>query len=105
VAVSVIAPLLDRLAESPPGPVEVRGTHTSWVLLSGETALKVRKPVQFAFLCRDGHGDLRAEHVVFEQRPLIVDRIEDRGCARVAGQLLGAYRRAGGDPGVQLDAR
>jgi aminoglycoside phosphotransferase family enzyme/predicted kinase len=47
---SVTAPLLDRLAESLPGPVEARETHTSWVLLSGETALKVRKPVQFAFL-------------------------------------------------------
>ena len=75
-------------------------------------------------LCRDGHGDLRAEHVVFEQSPLIVDRIEfdpglrrvdvgsdlafltmdleDRGCASVARHLLAAYRRAGGDPG---DAR
>jgi len=75
-------------------------------------------------LCRDGHGDLRAEHVVFEHDPLIVDRIEfdpalrridvgsdlafltmdleHRGCAWAARQLLAAYRRAGGDPG---DAR
>jgi aminoglycoside phosphotransferase family enzyme/predicted kinase len=74
--------------------------------------------------CRDGHGDLRAEHVVFEQPPLVVDRIEfdpalrradvgsdiaflamdleARGCGWAAEQLLAAYARAGGDPG---DAR
>lgn len=72
-------------------------------------------------LCRDGHGDLRAEHVVLERPPLIVDRIEfDRGlrCADVAGdlaflemdlearghaqaadRLVASYFRAGGHPG------
>ena len=71
--------------------------------------------------CRDGHGDLRAEHVVLEQPPLIVDRIEFdaalrridvgsdlafltmdlelRGCAGAARRLVAAYVRAGGDPG------
>jgi len=49
-AVSARAPLVDRLAESLPGPVELRETHAAWVLLSGDTALKVRKPVRFAFL-------------------------------------------------------
>lgn len=72
-------------------------------------------------LCRDGHGDLRAEHVVFEPDPLIVDRIEfdpvlrridvgsdlaflamdleARGCRWAAEQLARSYARAGGDPG------
>ncbi|HEU4703577.1 MAG TPA: AAA family ATPase [Conexibacter sp.] len=71
--------------------------------------------------CRDGHGDLRAEHVVLEAPPLIVDRIEFdpalrridvgsdlaflamdlelRGCAWAARRLAEAYARAGGDPG------
>jgi aminoglycoside phosphotransferase family enzyme/predicted kinase len=69
-------------------------------------------------LCRDGHGDLRAEHVVLEQPPLIVDRIEfdaslrcadvgsdlaflamdleALGHAAAADRLLAAYVRAGG---------
>jgi len=38
------------LADSLPGPVELRETHAAWVLLAGERALKVRKPVRFAFL-------------------------------------------------------
>jgi uncharacterized protein len=71
--------------------------------------------------CRDGHGDLRAEHVVLESPPLVVDRIEfdpalrrtdvgsdlaflamdleARGCPRAAEWLVAAYARAGGDPG------
>ena len=70
---------------------------------------------------RDGHGDLRAEHVVLEQPPTIVDRLEfDRGlreidvaddiaflamdleslgAAGAARSLVAAYRDAGGDPG------
>jgi uncharacterized protein len=71
--------------------------------------------------CRDGHGDLRAEHMVLEQPPLIVDRIEFdpalrridvgwdlafltmdlelRGCGSAARRLVAAYADAGGDPG------
>lgn len=70
---------------------------------------------------RDGHGDLRAEHVVLEDPPAIVDRLEfdahlraidvaddvaflvmdlERlGAAAVAQRLVVAYRAAGGDPG------
>lgn len=70
----------------------------------------------------DGHGDLRAEHVVLEHDGVIVvDRLEfDRelrtvdtaddlaflvmdlcahGGAEAAGGLIAAYREAGGDPG------
>ena len=70
---------------------------------------------------REGHGDLRAEHVVFGRRIDIVDCIEfDRhlresdvaedlaflvmdltalGAERHSQQLVEAYRAAGGDPG------
>jgi len=70
---------------------------------------------------RDGHGDLRAEHVVLQQPVVIVDRLEfdaqlreidvaddlaflamdlERLGARDAARLLvQAYRAAGGDPG------
>lgn len=70
---------------------------------------------------RDGHGDLRAEHVVLEQPLAIVDRLEfDRGLREIdvaddlaflvmdlerlgagasAALLVAAYRDAGGDPG------
>jgi uncharacterized protein len=70
---------------------------------------------------RDGHGDLRAEHVVLEDPIVIVDRIEfdaqlrqidvasdlaflvmdlERLGARDAARLLvESYRQAGGDPG------
>jgi aminoglycoside phosphotransferase family enzyme/predicted kinase len=73
-------------------------------------------------LVRDGHGDLRAEHVLIEgERVLVVDRLEfdpqlrqvdvaedlafltmdlERLGARwAADAILGAYVRAGGDPG------
>ncbi len=73
-------------------------------------------------LRRDGHGDLRAEHVVLETRgPLIVDRlefdpglrcadvgsdlaflamdVEALGAAWAADALVAAYQDAGGDPG------
>ncbi len=75
-----------------------------------------------AGLVRDGHGDLRAEHVVFEgPEPIVVDRIEfdpalrrvdvaddlsflamdleSLGVAPAARLLVDAYREAGGDPG------
>lgn len=70
---------------------------------------------------RDGHGDLRAEHVVLEQPLAIIDRLEfDAGLRRIdvaddiaflvmdlehlgagdsAALLVSAYREAGGDPG------
>jgi hypothetical protein len=73
-----------------------------------------------AGLVRDGHGDLRAEHVVLERGIEIVDCVEfdpalreiDVGLdlaflvmdllrhdARLAAALVYAYREAGGDPG------
>jgi aminoglycoside phosphotransferase family enzyme/predicted kinase len=70
---------------------------------------------------RDGHGDLRAEHVVLEDPLMIIDRLEfdahlreidvaddlaflamdlERlGAGRAAPLLVAAYRDAGGDPG------
>jgi aminoglycoside phosphotransferase family enzyme/predicted kinase len=72
-------------------------------------------------LVRDGHGDLRAEHVVFDDELLIVDRLEfdadlrcadvasdlafllmdleDQGARWAAERLAASYRQAGGDPG------
>lgn len=72
-------------------------------------------------LHRDGHGDLRADHVLIENDVLIVDRIEfdpklrctdvaddlafllmdleHRGARWAAADLAVAYRAAGGDPG------
>lgn len=74
-----------------------------------------------AGLVRDGHGDLRCEHVLLGAQVRVVDRIEfdpalrrvDVGCdlafllmdlelagrADAAQEVLTAYRRAGGDPG------
>ncbi len=70
---------------------------------------------------RDGHGDLRAEHVVLEDPIAIIDRLEfdarlrtvdvaedlaflamdlERlGASRAARVLVASYRDAGGDPG------
>lgn len=72
---------------------------------------------------REGHGDLRAEHVLIGERIAIVDCIEfdaalreldvaddlaflvfdltARGGARFGAQLVQAYRDAGGDPGPE----
>jgi predicted kinase len=73
-----------------------------------------------AGLVRDGHGDLRAEHVVLERGIEIVDCVEfdpalreidvgldlaflvmdlSRRDRRQAATLVAAYREAGGDPG------
>jgi len=74
-----------------------------------------------AGLVRDGHGDLRCEHVLLGAQVRVVDRIEfdpalrrvDVGCdlafllmdlelagrADAGRETLAAYRRAGGDPG------
>lgn len=70
---------------------------------------------------REGHGDLRAEHVIVGERVEIVDCVEfdaalrevdvgddlaflafdlaARGGARFGAELVRAYREAGGDPG------
>ena len=70
---------------------------------------------------RDGHGDLRAEHVLLTRPPAIVDCIEfdtarrmidvgadlarlkvdlvARGKPQMGDELVAAYRSAGGDPG------
>jgi uncharacterized protein len=74
-------------------------------------------------LVREVHGDLRAEHVLLEDPPQIVDCVEfeprlrqldvaddlaflvmdltARGGARFARALLDAYRENGGDPGTE----
>jgi uncharacterized protein len=74
-----------------------------------------------AGLVRDGHGDLRAEHVILDDPLQIVDCIEfdpalrqtdvasdlaflvmdlhRLGAARLVAELLDGYREAGGDPG------
>jgi aminoglycoside phosphotransferase family enzyme/predicted kinase len=70
---------------------------------------------------REGHGDLRLEHVVFEDGIVVFDCVEfdpalrridvaadlaflvmelhEAGAADLAGELVSAYREAGGDPG------
>jgi aminoglycoside phosphotransferase family enzyme/predicted kinase len=42
--------LVDELAALLPGPVARRETHGAWVLLSGELAYKLRKPVRLPYL-------------------------------------------------------
>ena len=39
-----------------PEKVELRETHISWVLLAGEKAFKIKKPVKFSFLDFSTHG-------------------------------------------------
>ena len=73
-------------------------------------------------LVRDGHGDLRAEHVLIGPPVQVVDCVEfdpalrtldvaddlaflvcdltARGAQAAAGELLSSYRAAGGDPGA-----
>jgi uncharacterized protein len=70
---------------------------------------------------REGHGDLRLEHVVFEDGIVVFDCVEfdpalrridvaadlaflvmelhEAGAADLAAELVSAYREAGGDPG------
>jgi aminoglycoside phosphotransferase family enzyme/predicted kinase len=51
---SLIDGLFKRLSQSAallkPDPVEIQETHISWVLLAGEHAFKIKKPVNFGFL-------------------------------------------------------
>lgn len=41
---------VDALRATLPQPVELRETHISWVLLGGDLAYKIKKPVNFGFL-------------------------------------------------------
>ena len=45
-----LAGLLDTAAYEPrPAAVELRETHISWVLLAGDAAYKIKKPLKLAF--------------------------------------------------------
>lgn len=134
------APVIDRLADPRPAIKRAAGeTFTSTLELvdpSRETELLAAERFTNAFLVtrrdaflersaaglvRDGHGDLRAEHVVMEQSIEIVDCVEfdpalrqvdvssdlaflvmdlhRLGARALADELVQAYRAAGGDPG------
>ncbi len=105
--------------EDPDGPLGALGTFLLGATRARRADLDTRAR---ALLVRDGHGDLRAEHVVFEDAGvLVVDRIEfdpalrridvaddlsflmmdleARGARDMARLLVTAYRDAGGDPG------
>jgi aminoglycoside phosphotransferase family enzyme/predicted kinase len=98
------------------GPI-VGALHAAVLSRAGELDARAARGLR-----RDGHGDLRADHVLIEADALrIIDRLEfdadlrcdDVGCdvafllmdleargARAAARtVLGAYRAAGGDPG------
>lgn len=45
-----LPPLLRALAAREDGPAELHETHASWVVLAGDRAWKVKKPIAFAFL-------------------------------------------------------
>src|SRR5829696_1984096 len=94
------------------------GRFTNAVLSARHAELELRAA---AGRVRDGHGDLRAEHVLLEQGVEIVDGLEfdpalrmtDVGCDLAfllmdlealcspfaASTVLASYREAGGDPG------
>jgi aminoglycoside phosphotransferase family enzyme len=95
-----------------------RGTGDSSLIDRSRAQLDRR--VRCGFV-RDGHGDLRAEHVLLTRPPAIVDCIEfdaarrmidvgadlarlkvdlvARGKPEMGDELVAAYRSAGGDPG------
>ncbi len=98
-----------------------RQQRSAWAyLLAHRSELDARAA---AGLVREGHGDLRAEHVILGDAPAIVDRLEfdaglrtvdvaadlaflvmdlrSLGCPRAAELLVDAYRKAGGDPGPE----
>ena len=105
-----------RRRRSVPGSTMPSGSPRA--VLAGRRAELRRRAA--AGLVRDGHGDLRAEHVVLERGIEIVDCVEfdpalreiDVGLdlaflvmdlmrrdERLAAALVSAYREAGGDPG------
>ena len=112
--------LRDLEAEHPePGTVPALRRFARTALARHARVLDARAR---AGLIRDGHGDLRAEHVVLEaDGPLVVDRVEfDPALRRIDGasdlaflamdlealdgrwaaeRVVAAYARAGGDPG------
>ena len=112
--------LREAVGEQPgEGPVGALGAFLIGAALSRRADLIARAR---AGLVRDGHGDLRADHVVFEDAGvLVVDRIEfdpqlrridvgddlsflamdleARGAPEQARVLVEAYRATGADPG------
>lgn len=88
--------LVERLARSLRAPVEVRETHGAWVLLSGDRALKLRKPVRLPFLDYST-PELRrraGEEEVAVNRPLAGDLY--RGVRAVLEDAPGGRVRLGG---------
>jgi hypothetical protein len=74
--------LLDPEAYEPrPAAVELRETHISWVLLAGDTAYKVKKPLTLPFL---DYGSL--------ERRRVLCRLEMRLNARLAPRIYRGVR-------------
>ena len=71
----ICADLRRSLEAAGAGPVAVRETHVSWVLLSGDRAFKLKKPVRFGFVDQSTPERRRAccEAEVAVNRPLAPD--------------------------------
>lgn len=85
--------LLDSLlrAEAFPHPVttlEVRETHISWVILTGDFAYKIKKPVNFGFL--DFSTLQRRQHFCHEEI-----RLNQRLCPRIYLDVVAVVSRSG----------
>jgi uncharacterized protein len=117
VNVEQLRPLAQRLGW------DVEGTTRFAETLIGARGQEIEQRTEHG-LVRDGHGDLRCEHVLVGDPVRIVDRIEfdpalrhvdvaadlsfltmdleARGQRAAARTLVCAYRRAGGDPGSEV---
>jgi uncharacterized protein len=77
-------------AHSPP-TVELRETHTSWVLLAGDLAYKVKKPVTFPFL---DYGTLERRHHMCREEVRLNRRLAPRIYLGVLGIVRSGDRLA-----------
>jgi aminoglycoside phosphotransferase family enzyme/predicted kinase len=88
----------------PTGPIELRETHSAWVLLSGPFAYKLRKPVNFGFLdfsTPERRRFFAAEELRLNRRlapDLYLDLVEVQGPPERA-QL------GGEEPGIEVAVR
>ncbi len=89
--VAHLPPLLRALADSMgEGGAELRETHASWVVLAGDRAWKVKKPLAFAFLDQRTPERRRAacEAELELNRPLAPDvYLAVRGLAWAGGEV------------------
>ena len=93
-----------ELALDPPAPVEQRETHCSWVLLAGDRAYKIKKPVVLPFL---DYGTAERRHAMCRAEVALNRRLAPDvylGVRSLVPAPDGRFRLGGEDDAAAVDS-